>query len=195
MQRDHSNTEEEIKLPVENISDALNNIRLVGTYSRTEYIRDTVYGNKLSKEDKKIRLRISDNLEYSLVEATRKYRITENSEVKREIEETIYKGSSEDEAKSMIELQGDFVEENSYEKIRVHFSANGEVDITLDIYPYGAVIEVEGKEEKVKSIASKMGYTKKDYILDSADDLYLKWIKENKLAEQWDVRFGLNGKR
>lgn len=195
MQRDHCSTEEEIKLPVENISDTLNNIRLVSAYSRTEYIRDVVYGDKLSKEAKKIRLRISDNLEYSLVEATRKYRITEGSEVKREIEETIYKGSSEDEAKSMIELQGDFVEENSYEKMRVYFSANGGVDITLDIYPYGAVVEIEGEEEKVKSIASKMGYTKKDYILDSADDLYLKWIKDKKLPEQWDVRFGLNGKK
>jgi len=195
MQRDHSSTEEEVKLPVESISDILNKIRTVGKYSRTEYIRDVVYGDKSSKEAKKIRLRISDNLEYSLVEATRKYRITEDSDVKREVEETIYKGSSEDEALSMIELQGEFAEENSYEKTRMYFNADGGAEITLDIYPFGAWVEVEGSEEKVKHIASKLGYSKKEFILDSADDLYLEWKKKHNLPEQWDVRFGLIGKK
>lgn len=40
-----------------------------------------------------------------------------------------------------------------------------------------------------------MGYSERQYINDSADDLYLKWIKKHKLSEMWDVRFGLNGKK
>ena len=115
--------------------------------------------------------------------------------MKKEIEEIVYKGNCVDEARTMISLQGDFVEENSYEKIRVLFADKTSSEITLDIYPFGCWIEVEGKPEEIHRVASGLGYSQGDYITTSADDLYLEWHKKHNLPEMWDVRFGLSGKK
>ncbi len=193
VQRDHSHTEQEIKLPVSDISSVLKKIRKIASYSRTEYIRDVVYGRKEDK--KKIRLRILDNFEFQCLDATNKYRVSVEDGVKKEIEEIVYKGNCVDEARTMISLQGDFVEENSYEKIRVLFADKTSSEITLDIYPFGCWIEVEGKPEEIHRVASGLGYSQGDYITTSADDLYLEWHKKHNLPEMWDVRFGLSGKK
>jgi adenylate cyclase class IV len=186
-------TEKEIKLLVSDMAMLLNNIRTVAEYSRTEYIRDVIYGQKSDK--KKIRLRICDNFENVHVDATHKYRVSISGDVKKEIEEVVYHGSNIKDALAMIELQGDFVEENSYEKIRTIFYEKGGTEIDVDVYPFGALIEIEGEEERIHEIAKRLGYSKKDYVLDSADDLYLAWIKQHSLPEMWDVRFGLKGKK
>jgi len=190
--RERSKTEEEIKLFVSNIATALEKIRRVGKYVRTEYIRDTIYGE--SGKDKKIRLRIEDNFEYVAVNATIKTRDSVQNGIKREIEETVYKGPSAEEAISTIKMLGDFKEENSYEKIRVIFIAET-AEITVDIYPFGCWIEIEDEPEKIHRIAQTIGFSKKDYVSAGADDLYLEWIKSHGLPEQWDVRFGLEDKK
>lgn len=184
--------EKEIKLIVSDISMALERVRSIAKYLRTEYIRDVIYG--ISGDNKKIRLRISDNFEYCSFDATHKYKVSLEEGVKKEVEEIIYKGNSLKEAEHMIKMQGDFKEENSYEKARVLFMS-GDTEITLDIYPFGVWLEIEGDIAKIHHLAEKMGFSKKDYITDSADDIYLKWIKSNNLKEQWDVRFGLTGKK
>jgi len=90
--------------------------------------------------------------------------------------------------------RGDFKEENSYEKIRVIFIADT-TEITVDIYPFGCWVEIEGEPEKIHCLAQAIGFSKKDYVTVSADDLYLEWIKTHSLPEQWDVRFGLGGEK
>src|SRR3989338_7105468 len=141
VQRDHFHTEQEIKLSVSDISSVLKKIRKIASYSRTEYIRDIIYGRKEDK--KKIRLRILDNFEFQSINATNKYRVSIENGVKKEIEEIVYKGNCFDEAFAMISLQGDFIEENSYEKIRVLFVDKTSSEITLDLYPFGCWIEIE----------------------------------------------------
>jgi len=189
-QREHTQTEQEIKLFISNTPTTLEKIRRVGKYVRTEYIRDIIYGEK--DNNKKIRLRIEDNFEFASVSAVCKYRISVQNSIKKEIEEIVYKGVSTEEAISMIKMRGDFKEENSYEKIRIIFTADT-AEITVDIYPFGCWIEIEGEPEKIHCLAQTIGFSKKDYITTSADDLYLKWIKTHNLPEQWDVRFGLEG--
>ena len=75
------------------------------------------------------------------------------------------------------------------------FAGPNDTEITLDIYPYGAWVEVEGEPSKIHEVAKKLGFAQKDYIDASADDLYLKWIKKHNLPEMWDVRFGLSGSK
>jgi adenylate cyclase class 2 len=193
MQRDGSVVEEEVKIAVDDVPEMLAKIRSVAAYVRTEYLRDVIYG--LPAEKKKIRLRIQDNFEYRAVEATHKYRLNVEGGVKREVEETVYKGNSCDEAVAAITSQGAFVEENSYEKTRVVFAGPRDTMLTLDIYPYGVWLEIEGNPAAIHAVAKQLGYTQKDYLTDSADDLYLAWIREHSLPEMWDVRFGLCGKR
>ncbi len=193
MQRNGPELEEEIKLSVQDISGALAKIRSIAKYVQTEYLRDVIYG--VPDEKKKIRLRIQDDFERQLVDVTHKYRIAVEEGVKKEIEETLYKGTSCEDALSVISSQGEFVEENSYEKMRIIFTGPHDTEITLDIYPYGAWIEVEGESSNIHNVAKQLGFTQKDYIESGADDLYLEWIKKRNLPEMWDVRFGLGGKR
>jgi len=190
VQRDGPKLEEEIKLVVLDIPAMLGKIRSTAKYVRTEYLRDVIYGK--SDEKKKIRLRTQDNFEFRLVDATCKYRMTVEEGIKKEIEETLYKGNSCEDALQIISAKG-FAEENSYEKTRVIFAGPRNTEITLDIYPYGAWVEVEGESSAIHEVAKKLGFTQKDYIETGADDLYLDWIKKHNLPEMWDVRFGLNG--
>lgn len=192
-QRENSKTEKEIKIVVHDIPSVLKKIRLISKYVRTEYIRDVIFGRK--GDDKKIRLRMEDNFEYRSVNATHKYKFAVEQGIKKEVEETLYHGHSVEEAVEMIHSHGDFVEENSYEKIRILFLAPQGTEIVLDIYPYGAVVEIEGEEEDIHKTAKELGFSDKEYNQQSADDLYLDWIKKYSLPEMWDVRFGLSGKK
>lgn len=185
--------EEEIKLEVHDIPVMLSKIRSVAKYVRTEYLRDVIYG--IPNDKKKIRLRTQDNFEFRLVDATYKYRVAVEDGIKKEIEETLYKGNSCEDALKIILSQGEFVEENSYEKTRVIFVDSHETEITVDIYPYGAWVEIEGESSKIHDVAKRLGFAQKDYISTGADDLYLAWIKKHNLPEMWDVRFGLNGNK
>jgi len=191
-QRDTISTEKEVKIKIDNISNLLKKIRSIAGYVHTEYIRDIIYGAK--GESKKIRLRIEDNLEHQSLEATHKYKIAVEEGVKKEIEEIVYKGNSFEDAVKMINLRGDFKEENSYEKVRILYEIN-DTKLTIDIYPFGSWLEIEGEINDIHAIAKKLGYTQKDYIDQGADELYLDWIKKHSLPEMWDVRFGLDGKK
>lgn len=192
-QRENSYLEEEIKLPVEDISKTLEKIRNVAKHATTYYIRDVIYGG--GKDEKKLRLRIEDDFAFKTINATRKYKVAIQDDVKKEIEETVYNGERYEDALTSIQAHGDFKEENSYEKMRVKFLTSEGVEITLDVYPFGNWLEIEGPTEAIHKTAKDLGYSRKDYLNDSADDIYLRWIKENNLKEQWDVRFGLAGKK
>jgi len=185
--------EEEVKLPVKDIPEILEKIRKIAKHATTFYIRDVVYGNK--KEDKKIRLRIEDDFVFKTIDATRKYILDLKENVKREIEEIVYKGENYNEAIKAIKRHGEYKEENSYEKTRIKFVTTDNTEITLDIYPFGCWLEVEGKIKNIHKICKELGYSKKDYINNGADDIYLAWIKKHNLPEQWDVRFGLHGEK
>lgn len=193
IQRERKKVENEIKLPIDDTAVTISRLREVSNYSHTTYMRDVIYG--IAGEKKKIRLRMLDNFANVSIEATYKYSLKDDREIKRAIEEILYKGQSLEAALSMIQLQGDFKEENSYEKIRVVFNASQEVLITVDIYPFGSWLEIEGEVDRIKNIAKKLGFNPKDYITLGADDLYLQWSTKHKLPEMWDVRFGLVGKK
>lgn len=183
--------EKEVKFQVDDIARSLSDIRRIAKFSHVEYIRDTIYGEKES--NKKIRLRIRDTFERVLLNATYKHKVDSSGGIKSEIEEIIYNGFNMDEALEAIRKKGEFKEENSYEKVRVVYKTQ-DVEITLDIYPYGAWIEIEGDPKNIWEVAEKLGYSKKDAIAKNADELYLEWNKKIGLKELWHVRFGLSEK-
>ncbi len=192
-QRENSKIEQEIKLEVQDISVTLSKIRSIAKYARTEYLRDVIYGR--TEDKKKIRMRTQDNFECPLIDVTYKHKIAGEEGIKKELEEILYRGNSNETALQIISSQGNFIEENSYEKMRVLFVGEKETEITVDVYPYGVWVEVEGEPDQIHKIAKQLGFTKKEYIESSADDLYLEWIKQHSLSEMWDVRFGLKGKK
>ena len=183
--------EKEVKFQVNDIAQSLSDIRRIAKFSKAEYIRDIVYGEK--ENNKKIRLRITDTFKNVLLNAMYKYKIGSANGIKSEIEEIIYNGSDMNEALEAIRRKGEFKKENSYEKIRVVYGTQN-VEITLDIYPYGAWIEIEGDPKNIWEIAEKLGYSRKDAITQNADELYVEWNKKSGLKELWHVRFGLSDK-
>ena len=186
--------EKEIKFQVKDINDILEKISKenIAKFSRTEYMRDIIYGS--FGDNRKIRLRLQNNFENLSVEAIYKHKIDYYDDIKTEVEEIIYKGDSIKNALSTIKRQGDFKQENSYEKIRSVYLCD-KAEIVLDIYPYGVWLEIEGDQEKIWEIAKKFGYKKEEGIILNADELYLEWNKKQKLKEFWDVRFGLTGEK
>lgn len=184
--------EQETKFSITDINKTIGSIRNVAKVIGTECIRDTIWGAKSSP--KKIRMRVVDNLEYHAIEVIYKYKIASEGGIKTEVEEMIYRGSDMSDAVSSIKDQGDFKEENSYEKTRISFESTT-TKITLDIYPYGVWMEIEGEIEEIWKTAKKLGFGKNDAVTDNADELYLSWAKSKKLPIQWDIRFGLTGKK
>jgi adenylate cyclase class IV len=189
MDRRKTHVEKEAKFAVTDIAAVLPKLRAQCVYSRTEYIKDVIWGS--ADDTRKIRLRVTDAFGARRVEAIRKYRVQGEAGLKTEVEEFVYAGESREDAVAAIQNQGAYKEENSYEKIRVVYAC-GEAEVTLDIYPFGAWIEIEGIPAKIWDVAEKLGY-KKDQAVDSgADDLYVAWNAGLGLKESWDVRFGLN---
>lgn len=186
--------EKEIKFPVKDVNAVLKKINKedIAKFSRTEYVRDIIYGSV--GDNRKIRLRLENNFENLLVEAIYKHKIDYADSIKAEVEEIIYKGDQIKDALSVIKQQGDFNEENSYEKIRAVYLGD-KIEIVLDIYPYGVWLEIEGDLEKIWEAAGKLGYKKEDGIILNTDELYLEWNKKQGLKEFWDVRFGLTGEK
>lgn len=184
--------EKESKFPVADISEMMPNLRGVAVLKSTECIRDIIWGSK--SNHRKIRMRITDNLEFQSIEVIYKHRVDTKNGIRTEVEEMIYRGPSKNEAIEAIKNQGDFLEENSYEKTRINFETK-KTKITLDIYPYGVWVEIEGETEEIWKVAKRLGYKKADAITENADELYLAWAKNKNLPVQWDVRFGLTGKK
>jgi len=180
--------EKEVKFLVKDIPSTLNAVRRVARFSHVEYLRDVIYG---LEGKKKIRLRVCDRFTEQSFNVMYKYKVVSEEGVKTEIEETLYDGNSLNEALEAIGKQGEFKEENSYEKIRAVYLDN-KISITLDVYPYGVWVEIEGATGDIWSVANKLGYSKEDSVTKNADELYVEWNKEKRLEELWDVRFGLD---
>jgi predicted adenylyl cyclase CyaB len=189
-----SQLEVEVKFAVRDINSMIEKIVAIGSrFVQTEYIRDIIFGCKDDK--RKIRLRIKNNFERSEIELIYKHKIdSADNDLKTEIEEIVYKGNRTDEALASIRMKGDFKEENSYEKVRSTYMID-QVELALDIYPYGVWLEIEGRAEFIWPVAKKLGFDRKDAITSNADELYLEWNKNFKLKEFWDLRFGFLGDR
>ena len=186
IQRVKRNIEKEIKFKILKTEDILEKLKNLAKFEGVSYIRDTIFGGDVEK----LRLRIKNGFDACSVEVVKKYKIKSENNIVTSVEETVFEGNSIDKALSAIREQGKYIEENSYEKIRISFSKGGSL-ITLDIYPFGSYMEIEGEEDKISLVMESLELNRKDSTDENADECYLSWIRENNLKEQWDVRFGL----
>lgn len=69
-----------------------------------------------------------------------------------------------------------------YEKFRTEYQADQEGTVTLDETPIGLYIEVEGNADWIDRIATKLGFSEKDYITQSYGTLYLDYCRERGLT-------------
>ncbi len=183
----HKHIEVETKFLIDNIPAILEKLINEACYKGCEYIRDTIY----NLDDARLRLRVKNNFEKEEIEAMLKHRIGGGEGLKIETEELVYKGSQLEEAMRKIKSLGEFEEYNSYEKIRLNYEMlKPNAHVTLDIYPYGAWLEIEADENAVWKNAEKLGFKKEESTEKNADELYEEWCRKNKIDILWDVRFG-----
>ena len=194
LERRDPKKEIEIKFKISQVDELLTKLNKISRFIRVLYLRDIIYGTGIGPDEKKFRLRIENSMGNVYYEVVSKYKIQEHNKFVASIEEVFYKGENKEEAISTIKKFGDYNEENSYEKIRLVYNKN-ELEIAVDIYPYGAVLEIEGETKKVKNFINQLGLNLKKATDKNADELFLEWAKRWKLPEFWEIRFGLTGKK
>ncbi len=183
--------EKEIKFIIKDLFKILQKINTFAVYKKTIFIRDIFYGLKEKRE--KIRLRIINENNYSMVEVSEKKRIkNDKNNIVYEEEKTIFSGKDLNSAEKRIKkINKKYRIENSYEKIRLTYEHNS-AEIDIDIYPFGVVLEIEGDNKSILEIADKLELKKEDAVTKNADDIYLSWNESKGLKELWHVRFGLS---
>lgn len=182
--------ETEMRFEIKDVASILEKIKacksqFLGFY----FIRDIIFGS--AKNKNKIRLRLKDDFHKRRVVVESKQPAGKDKKYKVEVEELVYQGTSVDEAIMAIKQRGDFVEENSYEKVRVSFSLN-HCTVDLDFYPYGAWLEIEGGRIYIEETARLLDLSIESSTKKNADECYLDWQKKHSLPELWRVRFGLH---
>lgn len=161
-----------------------NNAQFIGS----SYISDSFWGHGSAQ---KLRLRkIVEGINI-MYESSCKYRISDEEHVRTLVNDILYSGQDQSNALAAIKIADKaYKQENSYEKIRQRYQV-GNVAIYVDIYPFGSYIKLLGSEKDIMGISDIFGYSGEDDISIHADDIYLKWSKQKKMKELWDVRFGL----
>lgn len=106
---------------------------------------------------------------------------------KREIE---YEIQFTDSNKQIEKILGamEFTPTTSYERYQTKWEI-GDVEVTLDEYPYADIIEIEGEEEEIEKLANKLGFDINDGLTKPADTLFQEWRKERGLPFKPHMRF------
>lgn len=185
--RRRSSVDHEAKFLINDVSDCLEKLRAIATYKDTTHIHDRFWG---CDDKPKLRLRKVYRDGISSYEVSRKYRISKEAHIRTQVTELLYNGADKARAEAVIAEEGAYRPENSLEKVRMHYAAPS-VRFRLDIYPFGAYLEVSGHVDNVWVAAASLGYQKRDSLTLTADETYLEWAHERGLKELWDVRFGL----
>lgn len=127
------------------------------------------------KEDARLRLRTKTRNEGSIIsdfEFTYKKRISIEKGIKKETELN-YNFSSEQSSKNLIAIFKiiGLSERDSYERIRKTY-ANNNIQLTIDEFPFGYIIELEGQEDKILDYEKKLGMENYIHYEKSCDDVY-----------------------
>lgn len=82
----------------------------------------------------------------------------------------------------------EFSPTSSYEKYRTKVN-EGEVQLTIDEYPYQTFIEIEGDEDKITAVAKQLGFDVHDHLLLPADTLFNQWRVARGLPHSMHMSF------
>ncbi|MDP2820583.1 MAG: hypothetical protein Q8O39_00015 [bacterium] len=167
--------ETEIKFKINNIDEIIEKIK--GVRPDIFYCKDEIYGKGINYKTTKIRKRtiISQKGISISYEQTKLLKPKNNTTQTKEIK--------------LTKIPKNYKCENSYDKIRYFFKRLN-YSITIDIYFFGMFCEIEGKEEKIKQVAERLGFQIKDSFKDNIDLLYVKWASSQKRKELFHWGFG-----
>jgi predicted adenylyl cyclase CyaB len=147
----------------------------------------------LNKLDARLRLKLSRNLIDNSQSAELSYkRLRTRGEVKVE-EEIETRVESYNETYSLLKKIG-FYPVSSYERFRETYRY-GDLTLTLDIFPLGIYLEIEGERKKITKIAQKLGFNLKNNLTESCDTLDDMERKKRKMPSVDHIVFKDNIRR
>ena len=152
-----------------------------------------------SKEiDGRFRFRVSSNSSESKCKLSWKRRLPSTHETDVNKEEEIEVNIPYDEMTNFLSIVSNvmhFSVAESYERYRTVF-VNGDVEISVDEYPFGIALEVENKsttkdpESVVREWVSKIGLNIEDRYKLSWDDMYASLCESQGVTRYTEVAFG-----
>jgi adenylate cyclase class IV len=122
------------------------------------------------------------------IQLTYKRRLSVENGIKKEEEIEV---EFDTNAKDFIEILNKmgYKRTTSYERFRETFVTPNHVKVTLDEFPYGVVLEIEGEEADVLSLETDLGLTSSDRYALSCDDLYRELCQKEGKEHKQDISF------
>jgi len=164
--------ESELKFEIKDYRALVKKILGISKFKSSAYEITVMYdeGKKLFEKDARLRLRrkvdIKTNEEETEI-SYKKPKTREGIKIEEEYETSV---GSFNEIKEILENIG-FSKVSSYERIRDTFEKDG-LKITIDSFPFGDYLEVEGEIEAIKKFADEFGLKMEDNITKACDDIY-----------------------
>ena len=157
------------------------------TYELTS-MYDTEEG-RMNDEDARLRLRQIGVGEAATLEFCYKRRLPAMGFVKQEEEiETAFAGVSDVAKFALILGRMGYAPTTSYERLRTTVLVD-DVKLTVDEFPFGYLLEIEGEEGAVLDATARLGFDAATSTLESCDDIYERLCRECGLTPSSHIRF------
>jgi len=162
----------ELKFEIENYEEIVGKILDNADFENSAYELTVMYdeGEKLFEKDARLRLRkiIDTKSKKEKTEMSyKKPKTREGVKIEEEYEIIV---SDFKETEEILNNIG-FEKVSSYERIRDTFKSD-DVKITIDSFPFGDYLEIEGGMEEIKKIAGLLNLDMSRNITKSCDDIY-----------------------
>ena len=164
--------ETELKFEINNYSELVSKLLKLSKLSSSAYEITVMYdeNKKLFDKDARLRLRRKIDLATNKEETEISYKkplTREGIKIEEEYETCV---SNFEEMENIITNIG-FARVSSYERIRDTFK-KGTTKITIDSFPFGNYLEIEGDISEIQHLANELNFDMKKNITKSCDDIY-----------------------
>jgi adenylate cyclase, class 2 len=175
----------EIKLPVQDLNDAIQKVQALATIFLERHLEDNILFDwnqgQLAKGRMLLRMRNlkkagapHDEIK-SILTFKGPPEVTEGAKKREEIECEV---SGAENLKTIFAKLG-FEITFRYQKYRtVYRVPNVQLDICIDETPIGNFLELEGDILRIHEFATRLGYNRDDYITQSYVSLYYRWCQK-----------------
>lgn len=162
----------ELKFEIKDYQELIQKLLKLAKLHSSAYERTIMYdeNKKLFEKDARLRLRRKIDLKTNQEETEISYKkpkTREGIKIEEEYETSV---SNFDEIENILANIG-FTKVSSYERIRDTFKKDS-MKITIDSFPFGDYLEVEGEMQEIQEIAQELGFDMEKNITKSCDDIY-----------------------
>ena len=172
--------EVEAKFFVDDYNNIIKKILAIATFKKAAYELTLIYDNNsktLFRDDARLRLRRITDLKNKKEECELSYKKPKSREGIKIEEELEVKTSSFLDTEGILTKLG-YSKISSYERIRDTFYADN-CKITVDSFPFGDLLEIEGELENIIKVSNKLGLNIKNNTTKSCDDIYADICRAN----------------